>query len=125
MPPGIEDRAADCWEALLAIADAAGGDWPARARAAALELVAQARDADSASLGVRLLGDLRHIFGDQDAMFTKAIIERGRPENRPGATSGQAAQRSAARSASRPYGAANRCASVGDEQRVFARARRP
>ena len=31
MPPGIEDRNADVWEALLAFADAAGGDWPRRA----------------------------------------------------------------------------------------------
>ncbi len=28
MPAGIEDRDADVWEALLAVADAAGGDWP-------------------------------------------------------------------------------------------------
>ena len=28
MPAGIEDRNADVWEALFAIADAAGGDWP-------------------------------------------------------------------------------------------------
>jgi len=31
MPAGIEDRNADVWEPLLAIADAAGGDWPTRA----------------------------------------------------------------------------------------------
>lgn len=30
MPDGIEDRNADVWEALLAVADAAGGDWPKR-----------------------------------------------------------------------------------------------
>ena len=34
MPVGIEDRAADAWEPLLAVADAAGGDWPKKARAA-------------------------------------------------------------------------------------------
>ena len=28
MPAGIEDRNADVWEALLAVADLAGGDWP-------------------------------------------------------------------------------------------------
>ena len=28
LPAGIEDRNADVWEALFAIADAAGGDWP-------------------------------------------------------------------------------------------------
>ena len=32
LPTGIEDRAADSWEPLLAIADAAGADWPKRAR---------------------------------------------------------------------------------------------
>src|SRR5262249_52324763 len=31
MPSGIEDRDADVWEPLLAIADAVGGDWPVRA----------------------------------------------------------------------------------------------
>ena len=39
MPPEITDRDADCWEPLLAIADAAGGDWPERAREAAVYLV--------------------------------------------------------------------------------------
>ena len=31
-PPQLNDRAADAWSPLLAIADAAGGDWPRRAR---------------------------------------------------------------------------------------------
>ena len=31
MPPGIEDRDADAWEPLLAVADEAGDDWPERA----------------------------------------------------------------------------------------------
>jgi hypothetical protein len=35
MPEGLTDRAADIWEPLLAIADLAGGEWPARARQAA------------------------------------------------------------------------------------------
>src|SRR5262249_15747210 len=39
MPTGVEDRAADCWEPLLAIADATGGHWPDIARKAAVELV--------------------------------------------------------------------------------------
>jgi hypothetical protein len=30
MPPGVTDRPADVWEPLLAVADAAGADWPAR-----------------------------------------------------------------------------------------------
>ncbi len=36
MPLGIEDRNADVWEAMFAIADAAGGDWPTKAREAAV-----------------------------------------------------------------------------------------
>ena len=40
IPPSINDRDADVWEPLLAVADAAGGDWPQRARVAAVALVA-------------------------------------------------------------------------------------
>jgi hypothetical protein len=61
MPDGIEDRPADVWEPLLAVADAAGGDWPARGRQAAVALVAQAAERP-ATLGVKLLSDLRDIF---------------------------------------------------------------
>ncbi|WP_404869146.1 DUF3631 domain-containing protein [Kitasatospora griseola] len=39
LPDGISDRQADVWEPLLAVADAAGGHWPARARAACVQLV--------------------------------------------------------------------------------------
>jgi len=38
LPGGLSDRACDNWRPLLAIADAAGGDWPERARRAALLL---------------------------------------------------------------------------------------
>ena len=73
MPAGVEDRDADVWEALLAVADAAGGDWPKRARAAAVALVAQSKES-TPSLGIRLLADLRTVFGDRDAMTTEAIL---------------------------------------------------
>jgi Protein of unknown function (DUF3631) len=36
LPPKLADRAADSWEALLAIVDLAGDEWPAKARAASL-----------------------------------------------------------------------------------------
>ena len=38
VPEGVEGRAEDIWLPLLAVADAAGGSWPERARAACLEL---------------------------------------------------------------------------------------
>jgi len=77
MPDGVEDRNADVWEALLAVADAAGGDWPDRARVAAVALVADSL-AGTPSLGVRLLADLRDVFkadgnvaATTDALLTK------------------------------------------------------
>jgi uncharacterized protein DUF3631 len=63
MPAGLEDRAEDAWEPLFAVADLAGGSWPARARAAALALNADAAEADAEhSLEIRLLADVRAVF---------------------------------------------------------------
>lgn len=75
MPEGVTDRPADTWEALLAIADAAGGHWPDTARAACVELckVVASREA---SLGIRLLGDLRIVFGNDERLATETILER-------------------------------------------------
>ncbi|MEV5504903.1 DUF3631 domain-containing protein [Streptomyces orinoci] len=76
MPEGVTDRPADVWEPLLAVADAAGGHWPDRARAACIELIKAAQEGDEASLGVRLLTDLRdRVFGGADRMPTAAILE--------------------------------------------------
>ena len=61
MPPGVTDRPADVWESLLAVADAAGGPWPGRARDACALLVRDNADR-GISLGIRLLADLRDIF---------------------------------------------------------------
>jgi hypothetical protein len=74
MPVGIDDRDADVWEPLLAIADLAGGDWPPRARRAAVALVAAAAVDDKQSLGIQLLADLRTVFGDAEVMATEAIL---------------------------------------------------
>lgn len=67
----LEDRAADTWESLIAVADAAGGTWPARARLAAVAMTGQS-DA-SATVGERLLSDIRDIF-EGEAMHTAAIL---------------------------------------------------
>lgn len=75
LPAGIVDRPAECWEPLVAVADAAGGAWPTAARDACVALCRVAEDR-RASLGVRLLADLRVIFGDAIAMHTEAILER-------------------------------------------------
>jgi hypothetical protein len=77
MPEGVTDRPADVWEPLLAIADAAGGDWPDRAREACVVLVAASKANDKGSLGVRLLTDLRdHVMVGIDRLPTVAILDR-------------------------------------------------
>lgn len=77
LPEGIHDRDADVWEALIGMADAAGGDWPERARIAAVTLVTESK-ATTPSLGVRLLTDLHTVFaeGGADALSTETILQR-------------------------------------------------
>ena len=73
MPDGITDRAADVWEALLSVADAAGGEWPSRARVTAVTLVTDTLGG-SPSLGVRLLSDLKTVFGERTAVPTVDLL---------------------------------------------------
>ena len=72
----VEDRAADTWEPLIAVADHAGADWPERGRRACVALTA-ARDATSdVPLRVRLLIDCRTAFADDPALSTATLLER-------------------------------------------------
>jgi hypothetical protein len=75
MPDGIEDRAADCWEPLLAIADVAGGDWPKRGRLAAVYLTKRAVD-ETQTKGVELLTHIREAFGEDDRLASAVLIDR-------------------------------------------------
>jgi hypothetical protein len=75
MPPEIADRDADVWEPLLAIADMAGGDWPKAARVAAVTLVTDSK-AGTPSLGVRLLADIRAVFGDAEHLATAVLLNK-------------------------------------------------
>jgi Protein of unknown function (DUF3631) len=74
MPVGVEDRNADMWEPLLAVADIAGADWPKLAREAAVSLVSDAKEVEP-SLGIRLLADCRTVFGNANAMFTNVLLK--------------------------------------------------
>ncbi|WP_162131292.1 DUF3631 domain-containing protein [Mycolicibacterium chubuense] len=66
----VEDRAADTWEPLIAVADAAGGRWPELARAACTALVnAAAEDDEDANLGTLLLTDIREVFTSTHRTF--------------------------------------------------------
>ena len=59
--PLLSDRANDNWRALFAIAEIAGGDWPARARNAA-RLLTDKIGHDAASAGEMLIADVYRIF---------------------------------------------------------------
>jgi len=73
MPDGVEDRNADIWGPLLAVAEIAGSHWVRLARKAAAALVAVAREVEP-SLNVRLLADLRTVFGAEEQLATKKIL---------------------------------------------------
>jgi hypothetical protein len=75
MPSGIHDRDADVWEPLLASADLAGGDWPAKARVAAVTLVTLAKES-TPSLGVKLLNDCRSAFSGDEQITTRELLEK-------------------------------------------------
>ena len=55
------DRAKDVWEPLLAIAEAAGGDWPVRARMAGKQLCGETIEEEE-EFKIRLLADIRELF---------------------------------------------------------------
>ena len=66
----VDDRAADTWEPLIAVADAAGGDWPKLARLACRSIEsATANDDDDASLNVKLLIDIRAVFAERGQQY--------------------------------------------------------
>jgi hypothetical protein len=64
LPEELTDRQQDYCEPLLALADMAGGDWPGKARVALIRLCSQEEDA---SLGVKLLADIKGIFDSKGA----------------------------------------------------------
>jgi hypothetical protein len=72
LPDELNDRAQDIWEPLLAIADEAGGDWPSRARAAAVVL---AEAVDDVPHGVQLLSDIREVLVDVDRITTELLLK--------------------------------------------------
>jgi hypothetical protein len=70
-PPQLDDRAAEAWEPLLAIADLAGGEWPERARKAA---VALSTSDPELSVGSQLLTATRALFNGRERMATLDLL---------------------------------------------------
>lgn len=75
LPHGVEDRDADVWEPLLAVAEAAGGSWVGRARETAAELVAASKET-GATLGIKLLGDIRTVLDGRHSNPPSPTVDR-------------------------------------------------
>ena len=75
-PPGLNDRAADNWRPLCAIAEVAGGNWPGRITAAIAALTVT--EGDNEEIGVLLLKDMEHIFTEQkvDAISSEDLAQQ-------------------------------------------------
>jgi putative DNA primase/helicase len=73
VPEALNDRAADNWRPLLAIADLAGGEWPQLARQAALTLSGESPDE---AMGVMLLSDCRTAFEEDDAIRSVDLVRK-------------------------------------------------
>lgn len=71
----VEDRAADNWEPLIAVADAAGGDWPERARLAAKVMTETEAGVAQESFGLELLRDIKSVWKEKArATFTSDLL---------------------------------------------------
>lgn len=76
LPPGFANRLAANWHLLLAIAEAAAGEWPEKAREAAAT-IAKLKATLDASIGIQLLSDIRDVFGSgSDRLFSLTLIDK-------------------------------------------------
>ncbi len=74
VPDELDDRAADSWEPLIAVAGAAGGPWPDLARRAAVAVSSAAEV--SVSSGMRLLAEIRDVFATDEHLTTAEVLRR-------------------------------------------------
>jgi hypothetical protein len=115
-PPELDDRAAEAWEPLFAIADAAGDRWPQRAREAALVL-STGGDPDEQSLGVLVLTAARTALRDRDRITSAGLVEFiNSDEESPfgGFRDGRGLDTRGLAKLLRPYGIRPRTIRVGD-----------
>ena len=72
MPPGFDGRPCNNWSVQFAVADVAGGEWPTKARKAAMKL---SKVADTTSSGVQALAAIKVAF-DGEADAQQVSLER-------------------------------------------------
>lgn len=77
LPDVIDDRNADKWVPLLALAYTVGGDWHKRAQEAALTFVQAHPEANTDTTGVTLLRDIKAVFETypHDAIPSETLVE--------------------------------------------------
>jgi putative DNA primase/helicase len=80
LPSGLYNRTRDNWRPLIAVADAAGGEWPGTARQAAVLLSGSVEDP---SLRIQLLSDIREIFRAERLPSKELCKALGGLEDRP------------------------------------------
>ncbi|MBM3734100.1 MAG: DUF3631 domain-containing protein, partial [Acidimicrobiia bacterium] len=120
LPETAFNRLADNWRPLFAIAQTAGGDWPARAVAAFISLTND-DDLDAHGLGTTLLADIRDVLaasrGDRIASvrLAEALAEI---EGRPWAEFGKSRRPISANHLARllrPFGISSHTVRLGDD----------
>lgn len=86
MPPGVFNRTADNWRPLLAIADAVGAEWSARARRAVQSVGTAMAAGDNETARVLVLSDIRSTFAERrvDRLSSSQLVNiligiEGRP----------------------------------------------
>jgi hypothetical protein len=77
LPDGAYNRVADNWRPLFAVAEVAGGNWPARA-ASAFRALTASDDLNAHGLGTTLLGDIRQLFraANVEKLSSAELVER-------------------------------------------------
>ena len=73
LPPELFNRTGDNWRGLFSIAEAAGGEWPERAKQAAMEEISE----EDSNLILQLLEAIWQIFAEKKVvrMHTKAMLQ--------------------------------------------------
>jgi hypothetical protein len=71
LPPTLANRIGDNWRPLLAIAELAGGDWPARAQKAAM---AAAKQEEQGQISM-LLADIHLVFEERVEYLSQELVD--------------------------------------------------
>jgi hypothetical protein len=72
LPEGVRNRLADKWTPLFAIAEVAGGEWPANA----IKALRGQQELSEPSRALELLIDAKKVIPNQGHLFTKTLISK-------------------------------------------------